>query len=576
MQETFGPYRLEALLGRGGMGEVFRATDTRKKDRLVALKRMPADFTDPEFEERFRREAHAAAGLRSPHIIPIHDYGEIDGRLFLDMALVEGRDLARVLADAGPLSPQRAIGVVAQTASALDTAHRAGLIHRDVKPSNILLVDSDIDEDADFVYLVDFGIARDTASTGLTSTGLTVGTMTYMAPERFVDPRRSDARVDVYALGCVLYEALTGRPPFPGDDVPHLMYCHLSAPPPAPSRARPDLPTELDDVIARAMAKDPGDRYATAGELARHGRRVLTAGPTPESARPTSVGPPSGERPPASGPVRPPSPPPTAVPSRPVSSGGDEPARRRPGSTAAAIADAAVLVALLVPLLNSVFTVLTYSDQVTDYVALWVASTTGLVLAGLLRAAGASRSWRSVGIAAVGGRLGGALVVDVRGGLVLVAGVVLLVTVLVSCVLALVARGGDRRLAMAGDITAAAMVSVTAAVTFPLLPAGYSVVPVVVGLVVGLLVGVLRMFPARAVLPVALLAPAALGAVGVYLSRIDYFVERFPEASTPVVVQNVVISLPAAVSVAAVVVFAFRARRVVAETPMTRVVTASP
>ena len=566
MAETFGPYQLEALLGRGGMGEVFRATDTRKRDRLVALKRLPAEFTGAEFEERFRREAHAAAGLRSPHIIPIHDYGEIHGRLFLDMALVEGRDLAQVLTDTGPLSPQRAITVIAQTASALDTAHRAGLVHRDVKPSNILLVDTGIDEDTDFVYLVDFGIARDAASTGLTSTGLTVGTMTYMAPERFADPRNSDARVDVYGLGCVLYETLTGRPPFPGGDAPSLMYAHLNLAPPPPSHQRPELPAGLDDVIAQALAKDPTDRHPTAGELARHARRVLSTVPAPESARPTSVGPPPGARPPTSEPSGPPSPPwsplpPTMVPPPPASPDRDSRARRRPGTVAAATADAALLIALLAPLVSSVYTALTYTGPVTSFVPLWVASTTGLVLAALLRAAGASRSWRAIGVAAVGGRIGGALLIDGRGGAFLAAGVLLLWAVLVSCVLCLAARRGTPQLAAGGDIAVAAMVSLTAVVTYSIVPDGYTVVPIIVGAVIGLPLAVVGTYPRRPVVPVALLAPAALAGVGVYVSRILYFSERFPSTSTPYIVQNLVLCLPAAVYVVAVVVFAIRASR---------------
>jgi serine/threonine protein kinase len=219
--QLFGPYRLEELIGRGGMGEVYRAYDTRR-DRVVALKILPTALAEPHFEARFRQESQLVARLSAPHIIPIHDFGEIDGRLFLDMRLVRGVDLATVLRS-GPLHPRRAVETVSQVASALDAAHTDGLVHRDVKPSNVLYVgdprqrpaDSD---DTDFVYLVDFGIARSLEATegaSLTGTGHAVGTLGYMAPERF-SGQRADRRVDVYALACTLYEALLARPAFPG------------------------------------------------------------------------------------------------------------------------------------------------------------------------------------------------------------------------------------------------------------------------------------------------------------------------------------------------------------------------
>src|SRR6201998_1495560 len=171
----FGRYRLVELLGRGGMGEVWRAYDT-VTDRIVALKVLPLHFAqDPVFQERFRREAHAAAQLDEPHVVPIHTYGEIDGRLFVHMRLRRGRAAQTVLAD-GPLAPARAVRIIEQVASALHAAHRIGLIHRDVKPSNILIAEDD------FAYLIDFGIAHAAGETGLTSTGATVGTWAYMAP----------------------------------------------------------------------------------------------------------------------------------------------------------------------------------------------------------------------------------------------------------------------------------------------------------------------------------------------------------------------------------------------------------
>ncbi|ADJ50545.1 serine/threonine protein kinase [Amycolatopsis mediterranei S699] len=269
--EQFGPYRIEGLLGRGGMGEVHRAYDTAH-DRVVALKLLSEPFvTDEAFRARFRRESQIVARLREPHVIPIHAYGEIDGRLYLDMRLVEGRDLKELLAD-GPLDPARAAGIVAQVAGALDAAHADGLVHRDVKPSNVLVTS------ADFVYLVDFGIARSMTAEGtsITGTGNVIGTLDYMAPERFGDAPITGL-VDVYALACVFFECLTGRRPFPAEGAAAQMGAHLTAPPPVLSQARPGLPPALDAVVARGMAKHPADRYPTAGAFADAVRAAVTA-----------------------------------------------------------------------------------------------------------------------------------------------------------------------------------------------------------------------------------------------------------------------------------------------------------
>ncbi|MGW3999560.1 serine/threonine-protein kinase [Amycolatopsis sp. NPDC004772] len=269
--EQFGPYRIEGLLGRGGMGEVHRAYDTAH-DRVVALKLLSEPFvTDEAFRARFRRESQIVARLREPHVIPIHAYGEIDGRLYLDMRLVEGRDLKEVLAG-GPLDPARAAGIVTQVAGALDAAHVDGLVHRDVKPSNVLVTS------ADFVYLVDFGIARSMTAEGtsITGTGNVIGTLDYMAPERFGEAPITGL-VDVYALACVFFECLTGHRPFPAEGAAAQMGAHLTAPPPVLSRARPGLPPALDAVVARGMAKNPADRYPTAGAFADAVRAALTA-----------------------------------------------------------------------------------------------------------------------------------------------------------------------------------------------------------------------------------------------------------------------------------------------------------
>ena len=268
--EAFGQYELRELLGRGGMGQVYRAYDT-STDRIVALKVLPAHLAeDTEFQQRFRREARIAASLSDPHMVPIHSYGEIDGRLYVDMRLIEGRDLMRYIAEnGGRLDPERAVAVVEQVAAALDTAHEVGLIHRDIKPSNILV------SNRDFIYLIDFGLARTAADTALTHTGHTMGTMAYMAPERFRG--MTDHRADVYALACVLYECLTGRLPYPGDTFEEQLNAHLNTPPPRASFTAPGVPPALDAVVARGMAKDVEQRYQTAIELAQAARAALTS-----------------------------------------------------------------------------------------------------------------------------------------------------------------------------------------------------------------------------------------------------------------------------------------------------------
>jgi serine/threonine kinase PknH len=265
----FGRYRLLSLLGEGGMGEVWRAHDT-VTDREVAIKLLPPKLSkDEDFQQRFRREAHAAARLNTPHAVPIYDYGEIDGRLFVSMRLVEGRDLATVLAG-GPMEPTRAVRVIEGVALALHAAHQVGLLHRDVKPSNILL------DDNDFAYLIDFGIAHAADDTRMTKTGNTIGTFAYIAPERLDRQGTEDARVDIYSLACVLYECLTGEPPFTDDTTPRLIVAHLSEPPPRPSITRPDVPAEVDEVIATGMAKAPDERYATTVELATAAHDAIT------------------------------------------------------------------------------------------------------------------------------------------------------------------------------------------------------------------------------------------------------------------------------------------------------------
>jgi serine/threonine protein kinase len=267
---TFGKYRITRLLGKGGGGAVYEAHDT-SKGRTVALKILAEEFShDATFRTRFQRESQAAAILQEPHVIPIHDWGEIDGNLYIDMRLVQGQTLLDLIAQ-GPLEPARAVAIIGQVGDALDAAHAEGLVHRDVKPQNIIVTP------ADFVYLVDFGIAEAKGDPRLTTAGTRIGTLNYMAPERLTDSVTSPA-ADVYSLACVLYESLTGDAPFDGDNLEHLVAAHIASPPPRPSVANPRVPAALDDVVARGMAKHPDDRYGTAGALGRAAQRALRTG----------------------------------------------------------------------------------------------------------------------------------------------------------------------------------------------------------------------------------------------------------------------------------------------------------
>ncbi|MEB3019503.1 serine/threonine-protein kinase PknD [[Mycobacterium] crassicus] len=266
----FGHYRLLRLLGRGGMGEVYVAEDTRK-NRSVALKLITPGLSGNElFRNRMRREANAAGQIADPHVVPIYDYGEIDGQMFVEMQLIQGDDLAAVLRRYGPLNPARAVAIIEQVAAALDAAHGNGVTHRDVKPENILITRND------FAYLVDFGIARAATDPGLTQTGTTVGTYNYMAPERF-SADEVTYRSDIYSLACVLSECLVGVPPYRATSVEQLIAAHLMGSPPRPSQLRPgSVPIALDQVVARGMARNPWDRYSSAGDLAHAAHDALT------------------------------------------------------------------------------------------------------------------------------------------------------------------------------------------------------------------------------------------------------------------------------------------------------------
>ena len=295
----FAGCRIEALLGRGGMGVIYRATELRL-GRPVALKLIATEqASDPDVRERFEREARMTASIEHPNVVPVYGAGEEDGHLYLVMRFVPGTDLHHLLRQEGQLAPARAASIVAQVADALDAAHAAGLVHRDVKPANILI-------NGDHAYLSDFGITRVQASdTRITDSGNWIGTVDFMAPEH-LRGEPTDARADVYALGCVLFTALTGTPPFRRDTVPVTITAHLHEPPPRPSETA-GVPVAFDAVIARALAKAPDDRYPSAGDLGRAARAaatgermasargsVATGAATPEEAEPTRIAPAPG------------------------------------------------------------------------------------------------------------------------------------------------------------------------------------------------------------------------------------------------------------------------------------------
>jgi YVTN family beta-propeller protein len=301
-------YRIDAIAGRGGMGVVYRATQERL-DRPVALKVIaPTLAGDERFRDRFAREAALAGAIDHPNVVPVYGAGDADGRLFLAMRWVDGDDLRALVERDGALEPATAVEVVVAVAGALDAAHRRGLVHRDVKPANILV--------GEHVYLGDFGLARDAnddGERGVTKTGQFVGTVEYIAPEQVLGKPASTA-TDVYGLGCVLFFALTGRSPFGARSDYEMMTAHLEEAPPRVIDLVPSVPAALDAVVARALEKDPDDRFATAGDLATAARSALT-GPA------TAV------------------PPPPRMPKRRT----EEPARRR--GPIAAVAGVAVIAA---------------------------------------------------------------------------------------------------------------------------------------------------------------------------------------------------------------------------------------
>ena len=265
-------HHLEALIGRGGMGAVYRAEELTL-GRKVALKVIAPELAqDSRFRERFLRESRIAASLDHPHIVPIFKAGEEDGALFLAMRYVEGTDLGKLLAEGGALAPARAIALLEQVADGLDAAHEKGLVHRDVKPSNVLVSRAAGKEHA---YLADFGLTKRTGSlSGVSVAGDVVGTIEYVAPEQITGEDVGPS-ADLYSLGCVLYECLTGQSPFPRATDVALLWAHVHEEAPRPSEVRPELPRAIDGVLARALAKDPARRYSSADELVSAARSAL-------------------------------------------------------------------------------------------------------------------------------------------------------------------------------------------------------------------------------------------------------------------------------------------------------------
>ena len=305
--EEFAGYRLISVLGRGGMSIVFRAENPRLGN-VIALKLLDPSLADDDvFRTRFLEESRIAAAMNHPNVIPIHDMGSSDGLLYIAMRYVTGTDMRQMLKKRGRLQPETAIHLLSQAARALDAAHRRGLVHRDVKPGNLLVERANDDTDPDHVYLADFGITKHMGGrTGLTSTGAFLGTLDYVAPEQ-IRGISVLGLADQYSLGCVLYECLTGRVPFEKDLDAAIIWAHMEESPTQPTVLRPDLPPALDGVFARVLAKNPGERYETCRDFIAAARDALgtLAGPATASGAAQALLPgsgPPGSGPPGSGP----------------------------------------------------------------------------------------------------------------------------------------------------------------------------------------------------------------------------------------------------------------------------------
>jgi serine/threonine-protein kinase len=275
-------YRIEREIGRGGMAVVYQAKDLRL-DRTVALKLLAPELArNDTFRGRFTHESRVAAAIDHPHIVPVFEAGETDGVLYIAMRYVAGRDLRHLLDREGPLPVTAATRIALQVASALDAAHDHGLVHRDVKPGNILVAQGTDSDHPEHVYLTDFGLTKKSLSlTGFTSVGQFVGTLDYVAPEQ-ISGKPVDGRCDVYSLACVVYETMAGKPPFQRDDDMALLWAHQYDQPPALTAKRPDIPDAVDAVLAKALSKSPDDRYdsclAFVGALRLAARGPVTGG----------------------------------------------------------------------------------------------------------------------------------------------------------------------------------------------------------------------------------------------------------------------------------------------------------
>ncbi|GAB2941440.1 serine/threonine-protein kinase [Streptomyces heilongjiangensis] len=298
-------YRVEREIGRGGMAVVYRARDLRL-DRTVALKLLAPELArNDTFRRRFTHESRVAAAIDHPHIVPVFEAGETEGVLYIAMRYVAGRDLRHLLDQEGPLPLTTATRITGQVASALDAAHDHGLVHRDVKPGNILVAQGTDSDHPEHVYLTDFGLTKKSLSlTGFTSVGQFVGTLDYVAPEQ-ISGKPVDGRCDVYSLACVVHETLAGRPPFQRDDDMALLWAHQYDQPPPLTGLRPDLPSSVDEVLARALAKSPDDRYDSCLSFVAALRVAGTRHPTPTGHPPTRT-----VRAPANGTPEPPPEPP--------------------------------------------------------------------------------------------------------------------------------------------------------------------------------------------------------------------------------------------------------------------------
>jgi serine/threonine-protein kinase len=338
-----GPYRIEDYIGRGGMGVVYRATHVHL-GRQVAIKLLAPELAENQsFRERFVRESRVAARVDHPNVIPIYEADDVDGTYFIAMRYVDGTDLREILHAHGPLGLNGSLEVLTQVAGALDAAHAQGLVHRDVKPGNILVVAG-----SKHCYLTDFGLTKAISSeTAFTATGQFVGTTDYVAPEQ-IEGRELDRRTDVYSLGCVVYECLAGTPPFRRETDMAVMWAHMQEPPPRVTEQRPELPAGLDAVIATAMAKQKDARYPSCSTFAAAARSALELGTgrsyvaaTPPAAPPPAPPVASGAYT-APGDAHPPAPPSYPPASQPAYS---EPPRRQKPLTAIALVIAALLLA---------------------------------------------------------------------------------------------------------------------------------------------------------------------------------------------------------------------------------------